>query len=224
MSQLLDVWMRFVSQRKARKGSGLANAATGSLPLREELSWQHKTWVCTQTKRLMHTIQPGISYIFCLSQMDGTNVLSFFHQSQSALLCVCGVTRSLEMALAPSSQRRNHLVEWQTHTHIFNHVYSTGRLEGFELHLGKRFSHKFFYSSTRSFLCPEHTLTHIQKYTCTEIPFCQLSAPDHVTIKDSALQLNTASKSQGKESWENHLFLSSMRDHTGEEGGLRQIG
>lgn len=55
------------------------------------------------------------------------------------------------------------------------------------------------------------------------IPFCQLSTPDHVTIKDAALQLNTASKSQGKESWEKHLFLSSTRDHTGGKG-LRQIG
>lgn len=78
------------------------------------------------------------------------------------------------------------------------------------------------YSSTCShFALNIHLLTY--KGTCTEIPFCQLSASDHVTIKDAALQLNTASKSQGKESWEKHLFLSSMRDHTGGKG-LRQIG
>lgn len=83
------------------------------------------------------------------------------------------------------------------------------------MHLDKRFSHKFFIPPLRSpsFAPNIHFLAH--KSTCTEIPFCQLSDPDHVTIKDAALQLDTASKSQGKESWEKHLFLSSMRDHTG---------
>ena len=48
--------------------------------------------------------------------MDCTNVLSFSPVSKALyFVCVCvrvcGVTRSLEMALAPSSQGRNHLVE-----------------------------------------------------------------------------------------------------------------
>lgn len=85
------------------------------------------------------------------------------------------------------------------------------------MHLDKRFSHKFFIPPPAPYFALNiHLLTY--KGTRTEIPFCQLSAPDHVTIKDAALQLNTASKSQGKESWEKHLFLSSMRDHTGGEG------
>lgn len=144
--------------------------------------------------------------------MDCTNVLSFspvpkrFHT----------VTRSLEILLAPSSQGRNHLVEWQRTYSIFA-LNSTRRLWRFELHFDKRFSHKFFIPLlTPHFALIIHLLTY--KGTCTEIPFCQLSAPDHVTIKDAALQLNTASKSQGKESWEKHLFLSSMRDHTEGEG------
>ncbi len=104
-----------------------------------------------------------------------------------------------------------------THTYIHTHTHSTRRLGGFELHLDKRFSHKFFIPPPAPYFTLNiHLLTY--KGTCTEIPFCQLSAPDHVTIKDAALQLNTASKSQGKESWEKHLFLSSMRDHTWGEG------
>lgn len=105
-----------------------------------------------------------------------------------------------------------------TNTHIvYSHIHSTERLRGFELHLDKRLSHKFFIPRlTPHFALNIHLLTY--RGTRTEIPFCQLSAPDHVTIKDAALQLNTASKSQGKESWEKHLFLSSMRDHTGGEG------
>lgn len=83
------------------------------------------------------------------------------------------------------------------------------------MHLGKHFSHNFFIPLRVSYF-PRNMHSH--KGTCTGIPFCQLSAPDHVTIKDAALQLNTASKSQGKESWEKHLFLSSMRDHTGGRG------
>lgn len=67
----------------------------------------------TKKKTQAHTAAGYFIYIFYRSQMDGTNVLSFF-QSHSALLYVCGVTCSLEMALAPSSQGRNHLVEWQT--------------------------------------------------------------------------------------------------------------
>lgn len=121
---------------------------------------------------------------------------------------MCGITHSLEMALVPSSQGRNHLVERQTHTHTQ------------PVRIGNAFRQTFltqvFHSFTHFLLGSEYALTH--KGTCTGIPFCQLSAPDHVTIKDAALQLNTASKSQGKESWEKHLFLSSMRDHTGGRG------
>lgn len=75
-----------------------------------------------------------------------------------------------------------------------------------------------FHSFTHFLLGSGYAHTHTHKGTCTGIPFCQLSAPDHVTIKDAALQLNTASKSQGKESWEKHLFLSSMRETTLGEG------
>lgn len=171
----------------------------------------------------MHTILPGISYIFIyilyLSQMDCTNVLSFSPVSKRFTLCVCGVTRSLEMPLAPSSQGRNHLAEWQTHTltHTTQHQ-EAGR----DLNCTNVSHTKFFIPPPApSFALNIHLLTY--KGTRTEIPFCQLSAPDHVTIKDAALQLNTASKSQGKESWEKHLFLSSTRDHTGGKG-LRQIG
>lgn len=84
------------------------------------------------------------------------------------------------------------------------------------MHLDKCFSHKFFYSSTPLLTLPG-AFTNSHTKVLAQIPFCQLSAPDHVTIKDAALQLNTASKSQGKESWEKHLFLSSMRDHVSEE-------
>lgn len=147
-----------------------------------------------------------------------TNVLSFSPFSKRFYT----VTSSLEIALAPSRQGRNHLVEWQTHTHGTFTYMQHRRLWWVELHSDKRFLHKFFTPPLAPhFALNIHLLTY--KGTCTEIPFCQLSAPDHVTIKDAALQLNTASKSQGKESWEKHLFLSSMRDHTGGKG-LRQIG
>lgn len=180
----------------------------------------------THTKRQMHTIQPAISYLPIYSPSHKWIALMFwaFRQSQSALLCVCVVTRSLEMALAPSSQGRNHLVERQAHTHTHTRIHTHTQNWAGRIWIALRQTFLTQVPYSRFLLCPEHTLTHIWRYsTCTEIPFCQLSAPDQVTIKDAALQLNTASKSQGKESWEKHLFLSSMRDHTGGKG-LRQIG
>lgn len=140
-------------------------------------------------------------YFIYLVQMDRANVLSFSPVSKRFTLCVCGVTRSLEMALAPSSQGRNHLVEWQTHTYTRTRTCTQHREAGrIWIALRQTFlTHKFFIPPTAPYFALNVHL-HTYKGTRTEIPFCQLSAPDHVTIKDAALQLNTASKSQGKES------------------------
>lgn len=150
-------------KEKARKGSGLANATTGSLPFKEESSWQHKN-MRTYTDKKTDTHNPAwISYIYSTSHKWMALMFWAFRQSQSALLCVCGVTRSLEMALAPSSQGRNHLVEWQTHTHI--HTRTQHREAGWIwIALRQTFLTQVLYSSTRSLLCPEHTPTHIQRY------------------------------------------------------------
>lgn len=81
----------------------MANAAMGSVPLREVLMVTQNEG-CTQAlhKHILNT-----SYI---SQMDRTNVQSFAPVSKR-FPSVCCVTRSLEMPLAPSSQGRNHLVQ-----------------------------------------------------------------------------------------------------------------
>lgn len=133
----------------------------GSRPLRDELSWQHKNsaYVHRQSSLLYIYI-----YIYSTSHKWITLMFWAFHQSQSALLCVCGVTCSLEMALAPSSQGRNHLVEWQTHTYIHTRTHSTGRLGRIWIALRQTFLTQVLYSSTRFLLCPEHTLIHIQRY------------------------------------------------------------
>lgn len=66
------------------------------------------------------------------------------------------------------------------------------------------------------------TYTSIQMYLN---PFCQLLDPDHVTIKDAAPELNTASKSRGKGKLEEALILSRWRDHTGGRGrGRYELG
>lgn len=105
-------------------------------------------------------------YFIYLLQMDRANVLSFSPVSKRFTLCVCGVTRSLEMALAPSSQGRNHLVEWQTHTYTRTRTRTQHREAGrIWIALRQTFLTQVLYSSNGSLLCPEHTLTHIKRYT-----------------------------------------------------------
>lgn len=141
--------------------------------------------------------------------MDHSNALSFSPVSKLFTLYVWynpfpwDGTCSIKSRKKPFSRATN-----ITHTHT--PPVRTGNA------FRQTFLTQVFHSFTHFLLGSEYALTH--KGTCTGIPFCQLSAPDHVTIKDAALQLNTASKSQGKESWEKHLFLSSMRDHTGGRG------
>lgn len=196
-------------------------------PRQREKSYRGNSKACIHTdERKKHIIRSGVLYIFYLSQMDRTNAWSFFTGLKVLYFSAwCNTfpgdgTSSIKSRKKPFSR--------MTNTHVFKQ-HGTRRLGGFGLHSDKRFSHKFFIPplrSSSSFALNIHLLAH--KSTCSEIPFCQLSAPDHVTIKDAALQLDTASKSQGKESWEKHLFLSSMRDHTGAglDWGvvLRQIG
>lgn len=124
-----------------------------------------KTCVSTQTDRERGAHNQAWFFIYSLPlKMDCTNVLSFSPVSKR-FTSVCGVTRSLEMALAPSSQGRNHLAEWQTHTYIHAQTHTQHREAGrIWIALRQTFLTQVLYSSTRSSFCPEHTLTHIQKY------------------------------------------------------------
>lgn len=133
------------------------------------------------------------------------------HQSPSALLRACG-ENVFSWDGTSSIKSRKKPFSVMTNTRRLAHMHSRHQETGRRIWIALRQITKVLYFSTYPLL-----YTYIQT-TWIEIPFCQLSAPDHVTIKDAALQLNTASKSQGKESCEKHLFLSSMRDHT--RGGL----
>lgn len=115
-----------------------------------------------QTKE--RSTQSGlVFYIFSTSHKWIALMLGAFHRSQSALLQRMVVTRSLEMALAPSSQGRNHLAEWQTHTYIqATQHQEAGRIW---IALRQTFLTQVLYSSSAlPFFCPEHTLSRTQKY------------------------------------------------------------
>lgn len=131
------------------------------------------------------------------------------------------VTCSIKSRKEPFSGMTNTQIHTHAHTrmHVHRHAGTHYSWESWE-DLNRTQTNDSHTSSLFLHQLPTLPWTYTLAYkgTRTEIPFCQLSAPDHVTIKDAAPQLNTASKSQGKESCEKHLFLSSTRDHTGGEG------
>lgn len=209
--------MRFVLPRKLGTGSGLPNATAGFKPLMLVMMATQKLACIHRKKHVCNSPCYVTDAYILLSQMDHSDALSFSPVSELFTLFVWynlfpwDCTCSIKSRKKPFSRATN-----ITHTNSHTHTHTRTACEDWRNAFRQTFLSQVFHSFTHFLLASEYALAH--KGTCTGIPFCQLSAPDHVTIKDAALQLNTASKSQGKESWEKHLFLSSMRDHTGGRG------